>query len=86
MSDQSNAAAERSAHVIRGGHEAAVWPVLEVEPGVFRLRAVVEAEVARDAALAEVRTLRGLLGDILEPMPGTDLAAAMAAAWAYMTA
>jgi hypothetical protein len=64
-SDQSNAAAERSAHVLRdeprpGG---ALIPMVEVEPGVWRLRIIVElearlaaAEAERDAARADVAT------------------------------
>jgi len=54
-SDQSDAAAERSAHVLRdeprpGGVLA---PMVEVEPGVWRLRIIVELEARLAAAKAE---------------------------------
>jgi hypothetical protein len=52
MADQRNEAAERSAHVHRGAAGGEVLgPCVEVSPGVWRLRALVEAE-ARVAELA----------------------------------
>ena len=53
---QSDAAAERSAHVLRdsGPQLVSVHPMVEVSPGVWRLRAVVEAEAERDAARGEL--------------------------------
>lgn len=45
MTDQTSAAAERSAHVSRGPDPGqTISPVVEIAPGVFRLRAIVEAE------------------------------------------
>lgn len=45
MSGQSNEAAERSAHVERAvGVKASRIPVVEVSPGVWQLRAVVDLE------------------------------------------
>ncbi|WKV16927.1 hypothetical protein [Microcystis phage MJing1] len=62
MTEQSNAAAERSAHVTRGAAQAPGADILvEVAPGVFKLRAIVEVEQQRDRlrqgverALAEI--------------------------------
>jgi hypothetical protein len=44
MSEQSNAAAERSAHVTRGVRRASENVLAEVAPGVFKLKPLVEAE------------------------------------------
>ena len=47
MSEQSNDAAERSAHVTRGLAavvRAFAEPCVEIEPGVWKLRVLVEAE------------------------------------------
>ncbi len=53
MTKQSNAAAERSAHVERGPAKAeTVLPVVEAAPGQWRLRVLVEAE-ARSAVLRQ---------------------------------
>jgi len=47
MTDQSTAAAERSAHVTRQPRAQVVtWPVVETAPGAWKLRAVVDAERA----------------------------------------
>jgi hypothetical protein len=57
MPEQSDAAAERSAHVVRGSPNIAgtnpqdLWPVAEVTPGRWQLRAVAE----RDADIARLR-------------------------------
>lgn len=50
MSEQSNAAAERSAHVERGAERRPPGEsfLVEVKPGVFKLKAVAEAERERD--------------------------------------
>jgi chromosome segregation ATPase len=44
MTDQSNSAAERSAHVTRGAARASENILAEVAPGVFKLKPLVEAE------------------------------------------
>jgi hypothetical protein len=63
VSEQSRAAAERSAHVTRGPEAAAVVsPVVEVRPGVCQLRAVVERD-------AEIERLRAQIGAMRSPGP-----------------
>jgi hypothetical protein len=48
MTDQTTAAAERSAHVERGTAPAAsTCPVVEIAPGVWQLRRVAELEARR---------------------------------------
>lgn len=66
---QSNAAAERSAHVTRNGPAPAetVSPCVEVAPGVFRLRAIVERDVEIARLRAEVAALRVRVVDLEEP-------------------
>lgn len=60
MTNQSNDAAERSAHVTRGGaKQEVISPVVEIAPGLFRLRVLVEAE-AEIARLTEA--LQGIAG------------------------
>lgn len=52
MTDQSNAAAERSAHVTRGsGVVPAEWPVVQLPDGTWQLKAVAE----RDAEIEKLR-------------------------------
>ena len=53
MSEQSNAAAERSAHVTRGSGRTIPGEtfLIEVTPGVFQLKALVE----RDREIARLR-------------------------------
>jgi len=47
MSDQSNSAAERSAHVTRGEKPApAEWPVVRMPDGTWKLKSVVALEAA----------------------------------------
>jgi hypothetical protein len=49
MSDQSNEAAERSAHVTRGDKPTpAEWPVIQLADGTWKLKIVVELEEERD--------------------------------------
>jgi len=49
MTDQSNEAAERSAHVTRGDKPTpAEWPVVQLADGTWKLRIVVELEEERD--------------------------------------
>jgi hypothetical protein len=60
---QDTAAAERSAHVLRGGQEALstqAGPIVEVAPGYWKLRAIHELEVKLAAAEAERDELRDL--------------------------
>lgn len=51
MSGQSTAAAERSYHAPAEREGTVSGPVVEVSPGVFQLRAIVE----RDAEIARLR-------------------------------
>jgi hypothetical protein len=62
--DQSNAAAERSAHVERGSARRIPGEafLLEVSPGVFQLKALVEALREVERLRAEVASLRLTLG------------------------
>ncbi|MFN7640696.1 MAG: hypothetical protein ACK5PR_03015 [bacterium] len=49
MTNQSNEAAERSAHVTRGDKPPpADWPIVQVANDVWKLRAIVELEKERD--------------------------------------
>jgi hypothetical protein len=49
MTNQSNEAAERSAHVTRGDKPTpAEWPVIQLADGTWKLRIVVELEEERD--------------------------------------
>lgn len=75
MSEQSNAAAERSAHVTRNGPDKAdtISPVVETAPGIYRLRVLVEAE-ARAARQAAAARRAGFLA-------GLDKAAVLAEQW-----
>ena len=54
MTEQNNAAAERSAHVERGAGRRIPGEsfLVEVSPGIFKLKAVVEVERERDEARA----------------------------------
>lgn len=71
MTGQSDAAAERSAHVARTSAASATQDVLtEVAPGVFRLAAIVRAEEEAqawraewEAAQDEIATLNALLSE-----------------------
>jgi hypothetical protein len=50
MSEQSNAAAERSAHVTRAGSAApAEWPMVQLPDGSWQLKSVADALKWRDA-------------------------------------
>jgi len=63
MTNQSNEAAERSAHVTRGSaHTTSDSVMLEVSPGVFKLRVLAEAEQEIERLRAEVASLRLTLG------------------------
>jgi hypothetical protein len=63
MTNQSNEAAERSAHVTRGSAPTTSDSVmLEVSPGVFKLRVLVEAEHEIEMLKADVASLRLTLG------------------------
>jgi len=58
MTDQSNAAAERSAHVTRGNSNVrAEWPVVQLPDGTWQLKAVVERD-------AEIEKLRAAVQDL----------------------
>ena len=49
MTNQSNEAAERSAHVTRGDKPTpAEWPVIQLADGTWKLKIVVELEEERD--------------------------------------
>ena len=49
MTNQSNEAAERSAHVTRGDKPTpAEWPVVQLADGSWKLRVIVELEKKRD--------------------------------------
>lgn len=49
MTNQSNEAAERSAHVTRGNKPApAEWPIVQLADGSWKLRSIVELETERD--------------------------------------
>ena len=58
--DQSTPAAERSAHDAPAKPQDA-WPVVEVAPGVWKLRRIVTLEAALDKAEAEAVQLRAAL-------------------------
>ena len=62
MTNQSNAAAERSVHIIRGGREVlAACPVVQLPGGKWQLKAIVE----RDAEIEKLRAaLQWLLNDL----------------------
>ena len=66
MTEQNNAAAERSAHVERGAARRIPGEsfLVETSPGVFQIKAVAEALRERDAARAEAARLRGALTKI----------------------
>jgi hypothetical protein len=59
--DQRTDAAERSAHVLRGGapEPVNVLPVVEVSPGVWRLRVLVELEAENARLRARIKELEG---------------------------
>jgi len=60
MSEQTNAAAERSAHVTRGGGVVpAEWPVVQLPDGTWQLKAVAERD-------AEIEKLRAALRQIAD--------------------
>jgi hypothetical protein len=49
MTNQSNEAAERSAHVTRGNKPTpAEWPIVQLADGSWKLKAIVELEEERD--------------------------------------
>ena len=49
MTNQSNEAAERSAHVTRGDKPTpAKWPVVQIADDLWKLKAIVELEEERD--------------------------------------
>lgn len=63
MTGQTDAAAERSAHVTRGGTDAPThWPIVEVAPGRWQLRAIAERD-------AEIARLRAELDDLRRRKP-----------------
>lgn len=63
MTEQNNAAAERSAHVNRGPRRAIPGEsfLVEVSPGVFQIKAVVEAQ--REAAWWKTGLMRSVQYD-----------------------
>ena len=49
MTNQSNEAAERSAHVTRGNKPTpAEWPIVQLADGSCKLKAIVQLEAERD--------------------------------------
>ena len=49
MTNQSNEAAERSAHVTRGNKPTpAEWPIVQLADGSWKLKVIVELEAERD--------------------------------------
>lgn len=71
---QANDAAERSAHVQRGpARGCTVSPVVEVSPGVWKLRVLVEAEAEIARLRAENVTLRADLALAREREGATGL-------------
>jgi len=61
MSDQSNAAAERSAHVTRGNSNVpAEWPVVQLPDGTWQLKAVVERDAEIEKLRAALRPFAGM--------------------------
>lgn len=49
MTNQSNEAAERSAHVTRGNKPApAEWPIVQIADGSWKLKSIVKLEEERD--------------------------------------
>lgn len=62
MTEQSNAAAERSAHVARGAFKRSGENFLvEVKPGIWQLKAVAEAEMEIEHLRAVLREARKAL-------------------------
>lgn len=70
MSEQTKAAAERSAHVTRGaGPTIKEVPIAEVSKGVFQLKAIIKAnaEIARLRAALEKIAHSGDYDSIVSP-------------------
>lgn len=65
MAEQSNSAAERSAHVTRGAARASGNILAEVAPGVFKLKPLVEAEREIERLRGERDRLRDALQAVL---------------------
>ena len=66
MSEQTNAAAERSAHVTRGSSVVpAEWPVVQLPDGTWQLKSVAERD-------AEIEKLRAALRDIARQPEGDE--------------
>jgi hypothetical protein len=62
MTNQSNAAAERSVHIIRGGREVlAACPVVQLPGGKWQLKAIVERDAEIEKLRAERRAMQGAL-------------------------
>ena len=80
MTEQSTAAAERSAHVERQPRAPVVtWPIVETAAGVWKLRAVVDAERAGwvegvAAAATEVRAIARRMRDCVAHDPPAEAA------------
>jgi hypothetical protein len=72
---QTTAAAERSAHVVREViTEHGVGPCIEVAPGVWKLRVVVELERQRDAIAAERDAARATVERLRKGLTDLDRA------------
>lgn len=63
MTNQSNEAAERSAHVTRGNKPSpAEWPIVQLADGSWKLKAIVELEEERDKWKNLFLKLAGITG------------------------
>jgi hypothetical protein len=73
MTEQNDAAAERSAHVERGAGRRIPGEsfLVEVSPGIFKLKAVVEAEREIERLRSALRECAGDLEDELRARYGT---------------
>ena len=74
MSEQRTDAAERSAHVERGPVKGEIiLPVVEISPGVWKLRRVVELEAENERLRAERDDLRRLLVGVGAGIPAAAI-------------
>jgi hypothetical protein len=73
MSEQSNSAAERSAHVTRGeATSPATWPAVQLPDGTWQLRRIAELEATVATIQAERNHLIGVLQIAVEQNGDTE--------------